>query len=76
VILTVALYSAPDGKSIVEEGVAPTVEVHARSQDPDAAATDTEEPAPLGPGQLPKADDPIYNKALELLKNGEATKAA
>src|SRR6202163_2352268 len=76
VILTVAFYSAPDGKSIVDEGVAPTVEVHTRSQDPDAAAADTEEPAPLGPGQLPKADDPVYNKALELLKNGEATKAA
>jgi len=34
VILTVAFYSAPDGKSIVEEGVAPTVEVHTKSQDP------------------------------------------
>jgi carboxyl-terminal processing protease len=75
VILTVAFYSTPEGKSIVEEGVAPTVEVHAKSQDPDAT-TDTEEPEPLGPGQLPKADDPIYNKALELLKGGEASKAA
>ena len=77
VILTVAFYAAPDGKSIVEEGVAPTVEVHTKSQDPDAAPSDTEEPEPpLGPGQLPKADDPVYNKALELLKGGEATKAA
>ncbi|MCU1341150.1 MAG: hypothetical protein JWN92_573 [Candidatus Acidoferrum typicum] len=76
VILTVAFYSAPDGKSIVEEGVAPTVEVHTRLQDPDASAADTEEPEPLGPGQLPKADDPVYNKALELLKGGEASKAA
>jgi carboxyl-terminal processing protease len=75
VILTVAFYSTPEGKSIVEEGVAPTVEVHAKSQDPDAT-TDTEEPEPLGPGQLPKADDPVYNKALELLKGGEASKAA
>jgi len=25
---------------------------------------------------LPKADDPVYNKALELLKGGEASKAA
>jgi carboxyl-terminal processing protease len=73
VILTVAFYSTPEGKSIVEEGVAPTVEVHAKSQDPSAA--DAEEPAPLGPGQLPTAEDPIYNKALELLK-GEASKAA
>jgi len=75
VILTVAFYSTPEGKSIVEEGVVPTVEVHAKSQDPDATA-DTEEPEPLGPGQLPKADDPVYNKALELLKGGEASKAA
>jgi len=65
VILTVAFYSTPEGKSIVEEGVAPTVEVHAKSQDPDAS-TDTEEPPPLGPGQLPTSDDPVYNKALEL----------
>ena len=75
VILTVAFYSTPEGKSIVEEGVAPTVEVHAKSQDPDAS-TDTEEPPPLGPGQLPTTDDPVYNKALELLKGGETSKAA
>jgi carboxyl-terminal processing protease len=75
VILTVAFYSTPEGKSIVEEGVAPTVEVHAKSQDPDANP-DAEEAAPLGPGQLPTVDDPVYNKALELLKGGEASKAA
>jgi carboxyl-terminal processing protease len=75
VILTVAFYSTPEGKSIVDEGVAPTVEVHPKSQDP-SANTDTEEPAPLGPGQLPTSDDPVYNKALELLKGGEASKAA
>jgi carboxyl-terminal processing protease len=75
VILTVAFYSTPEGKSIVEEGVAPTMEVHTKSQDPDAN-TDTEEPPPLGPGQLPTSDDPVFNKALELLKGGEASKAA
>jgi carboxyl-terminal processing protease len=75
VILTVAFYSTPEGKSIVEEGISPTMEVHAKSQDPDASA-DTEEPEPLGPGQLPTADDPVYNKALELLKGGESSKAA
>jgi carboxyl-terminal processing protease len=75
VILTVAFYSSPEGKSIVDEGVSPTVEVHPKSQDP-SANTDAEEPAPLGPGQLPKSDDPVYNKALELLKGGEASKAA
>jgi carboxyl-terminal processing protease len=76
VILTVAFYSTPEGKSIVEDGVAPTVEVHAKSQDPSAKTETEEEPAPLGPGQLPTGDDPVYNKALELLKGGEARKAA
>lgn len=75
-ILTVAFYSTPDGKSIVEEGVAPTVEVHPKAVDPSAAPTDTEDEAPLGPGQLPKSDDPVYNKGLELLKGGELQKAA
>src|SRR4029077_7351132 len=66
-ILTVAFYSTPDGKSIVEEGVAPTVGVHPKAGDPSAAvpSADTEDEAPLGPGQLPKSDDPVYNKGLE-----------
>src|SRR5260370_36707037 len=42
VILTAAFYSAPDGKSILEEGVAPAVEVASKSQDRDAG---TVEPA-------------------------------
>jgi carboxyl-terminal processing protease len=75
VILTDAFYSTPDGKSIVDEGVSPTVEVHPKPLDP-SASPDTEDAPPLGPGQLPKADDPVYNKALELLKGGEARKAA
>jgi carboxyl-terminal processing protease len=74
-ILTVAFYSTPDGKSIVEDGVAPTVEVHSKTIDPSQPA-DTQDEAPLGPGQLPKADEPVYNKGLELLKTGEAQKAA
>jgi len=75
-ILTVAFYSAPDGKSIVEDGVSPTVEVHPKAFDPSAAPSDMQDEAPLGPGQLPKADDPVYNKGLDLLKGGEAKKAA
>ena len=76
-ILTVAFYSTPDGKSIVEDGVSPTVEVQAKSADRSAVpATDTEDEAPLGPGQLPKADDPVYNKGLELLRGAQAQKAA
>jgi carboxyl-terminal processing protease len=75
-ILTVAFYSTPDGKSIVEEGVAPTVEAHPKPLDPSTEPTDKEEEAPLGPGQLPKSDDPVYNKALDLLKGGQTQKAA
>jgi len=74
-MLTVAFYAAADGKHIAEEGVAPTLEVHPKSSDP---SMDTEEvaPAPLGPRQMPPADDPVYNKALELLKTNEVRKAA
>jgi carboxyl-terminal processing protease len=75
VILTVALYATPDGKTIGDDGVAPTVEVHPKAADP-ALNPEVDPPAPLGPGQLPAADDPVYNKALELLRGGEVRKAA
>jgi carboxyl-terminal processing protease len=74
-ILTVAFYSTPDGKSIVEDGVVPTVEVHPKSLDL-SADPESQDEAPLGPGQLPKADDPVYNKGLELLRGSGAQKAA
>jgi hypothetical protein len=35
-----------------------------------------EDEAPLGPGQLPKADDPVYNKGLDLLRGSGVQKAA
>jgi hypothetical protein len=60
----------------VEDGVSPTVEVHSKGVDPAAEPSEMEDEAPLGPGQLPKTDDPVYNKGLELLKGGEAQKAA
>ena len=56
--------------------MAPTVEVQPKPLDPSVNPDNMEDPAPLGPGQLPKADDPVYMKALELLKGGEAKKAA
>ena len=80
IILTVGNFSNADGKSILDEGVAPTEVVRA------AAATETDdgedvaattgaqkEPAP-GPRPL-SADDPVLQKALQLLKN-PAKKAA
>ena len=77
-LLTVANYYTPAGKSIPEEGVAPTVEVRAaRGEVSDAG----EEEAPQTPSAEPPAarapspDDPVLKKAIELL-NGEPRKAA
>jgi carboxyl-terminal processing protease len=62
-ILTVARYVGPKGTIIHGQGVQPTVAVGSRSdEDPeDPAASDR---------------DPILDKALELLRGGEAKKAA
>lgn len=80
--LTVANYYNADGKSILEEGVAPTEVVRTAasladdSDDGDdvAAAPGVEKEPPAGPRPLP-ADDPVLRKALELL-NVPAKKAA
>jgi len=82
-ILTVGNYYNPGGKSILEEGVTPTEVVRAAAEDDsdsgdeDAAPPDTEtqqhEPG-LGPRPL-SPEDPIYRRALELLKT-PAKKAA
>jgi carboxyl-terminal processing protease len=73
-ILTVANYYNPGGKSILEEGVTPTETVRAVAED-DSDATE-EEPAPapetqkepgLGPRPL-SPEDPIFHRALDLLK--------
>jgi carboxyl-terminal processing protease len=73
--LTVANYYNADGKSILEEGVAPTEVVHADASltddsdggDDAATAPGAEKEAPPGPRPL-SADDPVLRKALELLK--------
>src|SRR5436853_3562218 len=73
-ILTVANYYNADGKSIMEEGVVPTEVVHAVPED-DSDSTDEEAaPAPetqkepgLGPRPL-SPEDPIFHRALDLLK--------
>jgi carboxyl-terminal processing protease len=73
-ILTVANYYNPGGKSILEEGVTPTEAVRAVPED-DSDLSD-EEPAPapqnqkepgLGPRPL-SPEDPIFHRALDLLK--------
>jgi carboxyl-terminal processing protease len=81
-ILTVANYYNPDGKSILEEGVAPTEVVHAASLAADeadegddvASTAGAQKEPPAGPRPL-SADDPVLRKALELLK-APAKKAA
>jgi carboxyl-terminal processing protease len=81
-VLTVANYYNSSGKSILEEGVTPTEVVHAVGEDAadgsdgdgSAAPADNDEPG-LGPRPL-SSDDPIYRKALELLKTPVAKKAA
>src|SRR5271156_4625537 len=70
--LTVANYYNGDGKSILEEGVVPSEVVRASAEDDsdtgddDSGSADAQKepslPRPLSP------EDPIYRKALELLK--------
>ena len=80
-ILTVANYYNPGGKSILEEGVTPTEVVRAipeedsDSADEDAApAQETQKEPGLGPRPL-SPEDPIFHRALDLLK-APAKKAA
>jgi carboxyl-terminal processing protease len=68
-ILTVAYYYTPAGKAILEDGVAPTVEVGPPADQADEAV-ETPAPAPLAAGQLPAKDDPDFSKAMDLLKAG------
>jgi carboxyl-terminal processing protease len=72
-ILSVAYYYTPAGKSILDDGVQPTVAVRLPvdlGDDDDAAAV-----APQ-PRRAPVADDPVLRKALDLLKDATITKAA
>ena len=83
-ILTVANYYNPDGKSILEEGVAPTevVRMAAAAADDgdegDDVASSTASPQkepPVGPRPL-SSDDPVLRRALELLKAPAPAKKA
>jgi carboxyl-terminal processing protease len=82
-VLTVANYYNADGKSILEEGVAPTEVVHATSalnddgddgDDSSSNAGTQKEPAP-GPKPL-SPDDPVLHRALDLLHTPAAIKKA
>jgi carboxyl-terminal processing protease len=82
-ILTVANYYNPGGKSILEEGVTPTEVVHAVAEDDSDNSDDDAVPpsapekgaaapgAPVEPGLGPRPlspEDPIFHRALDLLK--------
>jgi len=88
-ILTVANYYNANGKSILEEGVTPTEIVRAEAQD-DSDSEDETAPAPaekgaspapksqepgLGPRPL-SPEDPIFHRALDLLKAPARAKKA
>jgi carboxyl-terminal processing protease len=80
-ILTVANYYNPGGKSILEEGVTPTEVVRAVPEDDSDSGDEDASPAPeavkepgLGPRPL-SPEDPIFHRALDLLK-APAKKAA
>jgi len=79
IILTVGNYMNADGKAILEEGVAPTEVVHiaAAGESDDGEEVETTGPQKeLPPGPRPlSADDPVLQKALQLLKT-PAKKAA
>jgi len=78
-ILTVGNYANADGKSILDEGVTPTevVRTAATTESDDGeevAATSTTKETPVTPRPL-SPDDPVLQKALQLLKT-PAKKAA
>jgi len=81
-ILTVANYYNANGKPILEEGVTPTEVVRADAQDDSDAGDDDTTPAAGGqkePGLGPRPlspEDPIYHRALDLLKAPAPAKKA
>jgi carboxyl-terminal processing protease len=82
-ILTVANYYNASGKSIIEEGVTPTEVVHAGVNPNDesdegeevTATPGAQKETPAGPRPL-SPEDPVLHRALDLLKNPPAKKAA
>ena len=74
-ILSVAKYSAPDGKKIQDDAVQPNVVVASNADDQDDAQP-TPKPSKLGAPQVPDAQkaqpDDQLNKALDVLKQKAA----
>jgi carboxyl-terminal processing protease len=71
IILSVAKYYTPDGKSIQDNGITPANQL--ADTEPTPEVDENGEPLPAAPEQKPPAqkkleDDPMVKKALELLK--------
>ena len=74
-ILTVANYYSPEGKSIPAEGVAPSVELQANSDDfGDSSDLDEQVTPPAGHAVSP--DDPYVKKAIEVMNGGTPARKA
>lgn len=70
IILSVAKYYTPDGKSIQDNGILPATQV--AEPEPAPEVDENGEPLPASPDQKPQPqkklqDDPVVKKALELL---------
>lgn len=78
-ILTVANYYNPDGKSILEEGVAPSETVRAAAASDDSDSRDDDSGTNKEPGIGPRPlspEDNVFRKALEMLKSPAPAKKA
>jgi len=76
--LTVANYYNAGGKSILDDGVTPSEVVHAAAADDDNDVSDDASASPKEPLSGPRPlspEDPVFHKALDLLK-APAKKAA
>jgi carboxyl-terminal processing protease len=72
-ILTVADYYTPAGKSIATDGVAPTMQ---ETADDMAALNDLQQTNAPPPGQAASPEDPLLKKAIEVLEGRAVKKAA
>lgn len=73
IILSVAKYYSPSGKSIQDVGVTPSVAVAEAEQMPesdDETAPEEQQPAPQKPGE-----DPVLKKGIEVLTKGVSPEA-
>jgi len=69
-ILSVAKYYSPQGKSIQDNGVTPSVP-YIESDDSDISEDDSQTPQPLAPKPRPRPqDDGLIKKAVEVLLKG------